>query len=198
MSPIVPKGLCPRPPDRSAWFVGKRKKHPHPALSGHLLPQAGEGQHALLAIHCSLQNACRPSPAGGEGVATATDEGTLPTQIRSSLGRSGPGPCPGALGDRTSPKRAPHGCRSWRPPGKGPAPDAARKNQESMRNHPKGTVSNTSPYCACKSHKSPSVRPLTGSTNPGAISANGFNTKACFSSGRGTRRCPGPSTMQSP
>ncbi len=79
-----------------------------------------------------------------------------------------------------------------RPPGKGTAPDAARKNQESVRNHPKETVSNTSPYCACERHNSPSVRPLTGSTNPGAISANGFNTKACFSSGRGTANAPAP------
>ncbi len=62
----------------------------------------------------------------------------------------------------------------------------------------RSTTSNASPNCACARHSVARSSPLTGSMKSGAISASGFSTKACFSSGRGMRRWPGPSTTRSP
>jgi hypothetical protein len=49
----------------------------------------------------------------------------------------------------------------------------------------RSTTSNASPNCGCARHSVAGSCPLTGSMKPGAMSASGFSTKACFSSGAG-------------
>ncbi len=111
-------------------------------------------------------------------------------------------------GGRSQLRHRPHPARGWwahrqlkscRPAAgtrrAGPCPASAAAT---TTHHSRSTTSNASPNCACARHSVARSCPLTGSMKPGAMSASGFSTKACFSSGRGMRRWPGPSTTRSP
>ncbi len=95
----------------------RREKAPSSDPVGHLLPlreKDSSGCRRLIAVAKRMPSLL---PLVGERAATAADEGDSPHTNANFYRAFGAGPLPGALGDRTSPKRAPHGCRSWRPPG---------------------------------------------------------------------------------
>ena len=130
--PIVQRGL---------WG---EKKRPHPALTGHLLP---EGRRAADAVGDLLQLAkCMPSFSLWEKVPRQRRMRATPPHKRDLLsGVRGRALAPGALGDRDVAQRAPHGCSTWRPPGQGPGPE---RRTEKQKVHSRQNAPTTAPPCS--------------------------------------------------